>query len=229
MKKRILCYGDSNTYGYLPAGNGRRYSEGVRWPSVLQKLLGEEYTVIEEGLCGRTTDAEPVDEPWKNGESYLCAALSTHRPIDMAVFMLGTNDLKASFHRTAETIAAGMKTILEQTNSFLMLKQEYLPKILLIAPAYINDTSRGPFGDEFDQTSQQMSRLLASQYKTLTEEYDALFLDAAEFAATSPRDGLHLDAENHRRLGEAVYELIRDWYAEHPETDPKHEMFDIHE
>ncbi len=229
MKKRILCYGDSNTYGYVPAGNGRRYSEGIRWPSLLQKLLGDEYTVIEEGLCGRTTDAEPIDAPWKNGESYLCAALSTHRPVDMVIFMLGTNDLKASFHRTAETVAAGMKAILEQTDSFLMFKQEYLPKILLISPAYISDASRGPFCDEFNQTSQQMSRLLAKQYQTLANEYDALFLDAADYAVTSERDGIHLDAENHRRLGEAVYETVQNWYKEHPDTDPKHELFDVHE
>ena len=118
MKKRILCYGDSNTYGYLPAGNGRRYSEGVRWPSLLQKLLGDEYTVIEEGLCGRTTDAEPAGVPWKNGESYLCAALSTHRPIDMVIFMLGTNDLKRKFSYSSMDVAGEMQIFLEKVQAY---------------------------------------------------------------------------------------------------------------
>ena len=66
----ILCYGDSNTYGYNPV-NGLRYPKGVRWTGVLQKMLGEEYEVIEEGCNGRTTVFEDAKEPWKAGLGYL--------------------------------------------------------------------------------------------------------------------------------------------------------------
>ena len=52
--KSILCYGDSNTYGLMP-DSPDRYPRDVRWTGILQKKLGEDYYVIEEGLSGRTT------------------------------------------------------------------------------------------------------------------------------------------------------------------------------
>lgn len=55
--KTILCYGDSNTWGNVPS-SFLRYPRDVRWPAVLQNLLGEDYEVISEGLCGRTLKSE---------------------------------------------------------------------------------------------------------------------------------------------------------------------------
>ena len=52
MQKRILCYGDSNTYGYIPTGG--RYDEHIRWPMRMGEVLGGDYAVIEEGFNGRT-------------------------------------------------------------------------------------------------------------------------------------------------------------------------------
>lgn len=92
----ILCYGDSNTYGYNPV-NGLRYPKDVRWTGVLQKLLGEQYAVIEEGCNGRTTVFEDIAEPWKAGLGYLKPCLNTHKPIDFVIMMLGSNDLKECF------------------------------------------------------------------------------------------------------------------------------------
>ena len=83
----ILCYGDSNTYGYNPV-NGLRYPKDVRWTGVLQKLLGEQYAVIEEGCNGRTTVFEDIAEPWKAGLGYLKPCLNTHKPIDFVIRML---------------------------------------------------------------------------------------------------------------------------------------------
>ena len=83
----ILCYGDSNTYGYNPV-NGLRYPKDVRWTGVLQKLLGEQYAVIEEGCNGRTTVFEDIAEPWKAGLGYLKPCLNTHKPIDFVIMML---------------------------------------------------------------------------------------------------------------------------------------------
>lgn len=80
----ILCYGDSNTYGYNPV-NGLRYPKDVRWTGVLQKLLGEQYAVIEEGCNGRTTVFEDIAEPWKEGLGYLKPCLNTHKPIDLSL------------------------------------------------------------------------------------------------------------------------------------------------
>ena len=64
--KTILCYGDSNTYGYNPVTGGR-WPEDIRWTGRLQQLLGDEYKVIEEGCNGRTTMYKAPGEGWKSG------------------------------------------------------------------------------------------------------------------------------------------------------------------
>ena len=98
--KTILCYGDSNTYGYDPS-NGFRYPKNVRWTGVLADLLGPEFTVIEEGCNGRTTVFDDPLEGWKNGLDYLKPCLNSHKPIDLVILMLGSNDLKDIFHASA--------------------------------------------------------------------------------------------------------------------------------
>ena len=103
-KKTILCYGDSNTWGYNPV-NGLRYPEDVRWTGRLQKLLGPSYRVIEEGCNGRTTVYADPEEGWKCGLTYLCPCLNSHKPIDVVILMLGSNDLKRIFHASAQEIA----------------------------------------------------------------------------------------------------------------------------
>ena len=91
--KRILCYGDSNTWGYI-AGSGKRYPHDVRWTGVVQRELGEGYQVLEEGLVGRTTVFDNPFAPWRNGIDYLMPCLITHKPIDLIIVMLGSNDLR---------------------------------------------------------------------------------------------------------------------------------------
>ena len=97
--KTILCYGDSNTYGLKP-DSSQRYPRDVRWTGILQKKLGEDYYVIEEGLSGRTTLWDDPIEEHKNGKTYLLPCLESHSPINLVVLMLGTNDLKTRFSLT---------------------------------------------------------------------------------------------------------------------------------
>ncbi len=221
-KNRILCYGDSNTYGYIAAGNGRRYGENIRWPQYLQKLLGDEYCIIEEGLPGRTAAEAADDEPWKNGNSVLRAVLSTHRPMDMVIIMLGTNDLKSVFERSAEEITGSVKLIVEDTLAFLAMKQNYAPQILLIAPAPLSDAVLRDPGWDFDAVSVAVSKQLAPMYEKIAEEMNLMFLDAGKHAHPADDDGIHLDPLSHRKLAEAVYEMIRDWQ---PETSLPHRQF----
>lgn len=217
---RILCYGDSNTYGYVPAGMGRRYSENIRWPMKLASLLGEGFTVIEEGLPGRTADANTDAEAWKDGRAYLCAALSTHRPVDLLVLMLGTNDLKESFHRSAEDIAATMDSIIARSAEFLQMKQGYVPQILLIAPPCLSkDILYGPFCSDFDLRSVQVSKELAEAYAKVAEKYEILFLDGALYAGVSAKDGLHMEMQDHLKLAEAADQKIREWAKDRVTAD----------
>ena len=94
--KTILCYGDSNTWGYNPATT-ERSSRDERWTGILRRELDDGYLVIEEGLNGRTTVWDDPIEGYKNGKEYLIPCLETHKPLDLVIIMLGTNDLKVRF------------------------------------------------------------------------------------------------------------------------------------
>ena len=105
-KIRILCYGDSNTWGYISGTDHERYGINERWTKFLQCKLGDRFEVIEEGLNSRTlisNDTRPGKEG-KNGYEYLIPCLDTHDPIDLIILMLGTNELKASYNKTAAEI-----------------------------------------------------------------------------------------------------------------------------
>ena len=119
MTKTILCYGDSNTYGAAtverPDG---RYGPDERWPGVLRAALGSGWLVIEEGLGGRTTVSDdPVEGLEKNGRTYLLPCLHTHKPLDVVIIMLGTNDLKARFGKSAWEIAQGVGVLVDIVKS----------------------------------------------------------------------------------------------------------------
>lgn len=98
--KTIVCYGDSNTWGYDPVTMDR-LPITQRWTGVLAQELGAGYRVIEEGLNGRTTVWDDPIEGYKNGKEYLIPCLETHRPIDLITILLGTNDLKMRFSVSA--------------------------------------------------------------------------------------------------------------------------------
>ena len=89
---KVLCYGDSNTWGRDPHGKGIRYPVNVRWTGLLQSKLGHDYDIIEEGLGGRTTVIDDPKREGRNGKTYLRPCLETHSPIDVITLMLGTND-----------------------------------------------------------------------------------------------------------------------------------------
>src|SRR5437764_8235049 len=91
--RTVVCFGDSNTWGYMPGSNGERFPREVRWPNRLQALLGDEWEVIAEGLSGRTATFERPDSEGRNGLPYLLPCLLSHGPVDAVVIFLGTNDV----------------------------------------------------------------------------------------------------------------------------------------
>ena len=94
--KEILCFGDSNTHGYMP-GLGTRYPIDQRWSGLLGKLLGDGYHVVEEGMDGRTTAFEDDLQPWRSALGYIGPCVKTHAPLDLIIIMLGTNDSKTRY------------------------------------------------------------------------------------------------------------------------------------
>lgn len=225
--KTILCYGDSNTYGYEPV-TGVRYPEEIRWPCRLKKLLeeeapGENWRVVEEGCNGRTCSVTPPDEEWKDGRPYLKACLNSHKPIDWVVLMLGSNDMKAMFKASPEQIAAGIRGMLQTIAEFLDEKQGYVPNVLLISPPLVGEgIGSSVFNDRFDSGAIEKSTKLAALYEAEAEafakagaqagsKWRCVFLNAAEIVEPSEADSLHLMPEAHEALARAVTEVLRDW------------------
>ena len=109
----ILCFGDSNTYGYKPDGTGR-FDTDTRWTSLLQKKLGADHRVIEEGLCGRTTVFQDDLREGRRGLDLIGVTMEMHNPIDLLIVMLGTNDCKARYNASAGTIAKGLAQVIQK-------------------------------------------------------------------------------------------------------------------
>lgn len=208
--KTILCYGDSNTYGYIPR-RGMRYAKNVRWPGRLQNMLGEEYAVIEEGCSGRTTVYDDPLEGWKNGLDYLKPCIHSHKPIDIVILALGSNDLKETFHATPEEIAGGVETLIDVIQSFTMEKQEYVPKIILVAPTEIGEGIRDSFFyGAFLENAIARSKELPKYYQKVAERKDCIFFNAAEYVKPSEADSLHFTPEGHAVMAEELYRVIKD-------------------
>lgn len=209
MKKRILCYGDSNTWGYITTGG--RYDEHTRWPMRMAELLGGDYAVIEEGFNGRTcVFDDPVEGGFKSGVSYLPPCLMTHNPLDAVVIMLGTNDTKRRFGMTPMTIGQGMMQLVRTTKLYGMDGEGNPPHIIITAPPPILDNlMEARHGECFGEQSIAVSRGLAAEYLRVSKLLRVDFFDAAPFAEVSPLDAVHMTAEGHRRLAMAMAEKIR--------------------
>jgi len=198
--KNILCFGDSNTWGYTPITK-KRYPFEIRWTGVLQSKLGCEYRIIEEGLNGRTTVHDDPNRNDRNGIKLLPALIESHSPLDLVIIMLGTNDLKASLQQSALSISLGVKQICETViNSDYFCQKT--SKILLISPNFVEDVPEED-KDEFEH-AKEMSREFSTHYLKVAQELNIHFFDAAKEVKTSPLDGIHWDAEQHIHFGECL-------------------------
>ena len=165
MLKRVLCYGDSNTWGHIPETGGR-YGPDVRWPGVLQRELGAACAVIEEGLCGRTTVWDDPIEGYKNGREYLIPCLASHKPLDLVVIALGTNDLKHRFALTAYDIAEGAGVLVDLVHASQAGPENGRPNVLLLAPPPLSTLS--DYADMFRGAVAESQRL-ATQYARVAQ------------------------------------------------------------
>ena len=206
--RQVICFGDSNTFGYIP-GTGKRYTWGKRWTSILsEKLSGTDSRVVEEGLVGRTTIFEDPLRDGRCGVKLLPVILETHAPSDedLVVIMLGTNDCKAIYGASPEVIAKGVGRLVRQVKAY-----SDKVKILIISPIHLGENVwKEGFDPEFDVNSVEISKKLAAEYRKISKAENTYFLDASEYSVPSETDEEHMDEENHRRLALAVYEKIRD-------------------
>ena len=202
--KRILCYGDSNTWGSDPI-NGERLDDQTRWTRILADALGPDYEVIEEGLSGRTTVWEDPIEGYKNGYTYLMPCLETHRPLDLVVIMLGTNDLKKRFSLTAYDIAQGAGVLVTVVQKSATGRDAKAPPVLLMAPPPVSKLT--DYAEMFED-SEEKSKKLGEHFHRVAQELGCEFLDTSSVIASSKVDGIHLDPEQHAKLGYAVARIV---------------------
>ena len=210
--KTILCFGDSNTFGTATRpGDDERYFPDERWPGVLQARLGVAWTVIAEGLPGRTTvHSDPIEGLWMNGSAYLMPCLKSHRPLDAVAIMLGTNDLKARFGVSALEIAGGVGELLRIVGQSECGPAGGVPKLLVICPPPLADTfgEKSEFADIF-AGGREKSLRLAPAYAAVAKEHEAEFLNAGDVIRASRFDGIHFDVDQQKILGSAVAEKIQ--------------------
>ena len=210
MKKHILCIGDSNTHGLCTdpsesADHGSRYNEEERWTCLLQKALGEEYLVIEEGLSGRTCVYDDPDMDSVNLLPVLHALLNSHEPLDLLILMLGTNDSKVKFNTDAKKITKGMQILVEEAKSVPCWGKNG-PKILIVAPVPIEE---GVIYPDFNEKSVETTKTLAREYAFLAVAERADFLDAGGCELTSV-DHVHLTKRGHRQLAGRMEAAVRE-------------------
>lgn len=202
--KTILCFGDSNTFGYRPHDKGR-YDKDIRWTGILQdKLDQNDYEIIEEGLVGRTTVFEDSVRPGRKGSDYLIPLLESHAPVDQLVLMLGTNDCKTLYKASPQVIGLGIERLLKQVKNY----NEQI-EVLLLSPIHLGDEVwKEEYDPEFNQESVETSKKLKEVYRKIADEYGYEFLAASDYAKPSITDQEHLTEEGHQALANAIYNKI---------------------
>ena len=181
---RLLCIGDSNTYGYDPRSYlGSRYPEDVRWTGRLQSSRLIEFEVMERGVNGMTAERQLAI--WRTGRAAIGA-----RDADLIVLMLGTNDLLEG--RSAEETAALMGALIDQIPGDRS-------RVLLVAPPHLKP-GEWVYREELIWESVKLGKL----YRELADQKGCMFADAGEWDVELTFDGVHFSPEGHRTFAEKL-------------------------
>jgi lysophospholipase L1-like esterase len=203
--KTVLCFGDSNTWGYVPGSDGERFSPEIRWPRRLARALGDEWELIAEGLNGRTATMDSPVADGRNGLTYLMPCLHSHMPLDVVVIYLGTNDAGDRYSLPAETVANAVGRLVKVARTSEAGPDGGPPELLVVCPP--------PFGHLDPEGSfanaGAKSRLLGRWFAEVCRELDCELIDLNGIATYSDLDGIHLDADGHAAVAAAVEERLR--------------------
>lgn len=217
IMRRIVCFGDSNTYGFSPF-DCSRYSEEIRWTGVLDKLLGDKFEVVNEGKNARTI---AFDDPYNegcNGMADIDACMEANTPFDLMIIMLGTNDLKAYFEATPQMIAQNLLKMCE------VIRSKTDAKLLLASPMLLGDQIEfSPLHLEFGRQQVEYSFELAPHIQRVAEQIGADFIDIAVVAMSSDVDCLHLVPEEHNKLAHAMRDKVLSIFQEELEQEAREE------
>lgn len=171
-------------------------------------MLGDGYYVVEEGLGGRDTVFDDPLDGERNGYTGLFYTLKTHKPIDILVISLGTNDTKTTYHATPQVIALGLERLVLAVERFGWDEYYPAPKILIISPVHVGEKVEQSKFVMFDRESSEKSKKLAPLFQSVAQRHGATFLDAALYAEPSECDQLHMEKESHLRLAAQVAKVV---------------------
>lgn len=199
--RNILCYGDSNTWGYNPVENGKRHIYENRWTTIVQKKLGDNYLIIPEGLNGRTTVWDDPIKGFVNGKEYILPCIESHKPLDLVIIMLGTNDLKARLSLPSCDIAAGVGVLADIVLNSKCGPNNSVPQVLILIPPEVRKLSnyKEIFGDCVEK-SLEFPRV----YSEMAKEKGIDYLDIGKYVRFSDEDGIHFEVDQLKILGELV-------------------------
>ena len=207
--RTLLLFGDSNTHGTVAMpdlGESGRFSRDERWAGRLARLLPD-WEVINEGHPGRTTvHDDPIEGSHRNGLTVLPALLETHRPVDVVLLMLGTNDLKQRFSVNAMDISLSLERLVRVIRDSAAGPDGSAPGILVVAPPPIEEV--GCLAEMFAGGARK-SRDLATRIGEMAERNSLPWLDAGKLVKVSPVDGIHYGPEANPVLAEAFAAAIR--------------------
>ena len=219
--KNILCFGDSNTWGFVPGAFDpetlymKRYSIRERWPGLLSNILGEDFHIIEEGLNGRTTNVEYPDLSGRSGTSYILPCLYSHSPLDLVILNIGINDTKVIFDRSMMEISKGMAEIIDLIRSTSYgPDMQGQPQILLLSPSalihegYVDQNNESAF-----KGGMEKSLLFNDYYEKLALERDCHYVDLQSVVSYSKIDGLHYDKRGHEVVASSVASKINEIFT----------------
>jgi len=204
MKKSIVCFGDSNTWGY-DAETDRRFKDDIRWTGILHTELGDAYRMIEEGLPGRTSVSEDPLFEGLSGISYIYPCLMSHSPLDLVVIMLGTNDTKERFGLTSYNIAQGIVRLALKAKGSGAGPEGKAPEVLVIAPPPIGaEYIHTPIGKPMGSGCSEKSMELAEHLAALLTGTGIHFVDSRDHVSMNEIDYMHLDPQGHRSMADLV-------------------------
>ena len=211
MQKNILCFGDSNTHGYN-SKTGGRFDVNERWTKLLQKNLGDDYYIIEEGLSGRTTSFEDPVFEGLCGLNVIYPCMMSHEPLDLVIIMLGTNDTKERFNANSFIIGKGLERLAQKTID-THAAWRGAPNVLLIAPPPIHpDYAKTAVAGEMGDKCVERSRGLAKEFKDVADRLHCHFLDAGSIPGIEmyPYDWMHLSLESHKLLADELTKVMKE-------------------
>lgn len=201
---QILVYADSLSWGIIP-DTRKRFEFAKRWPGVMERKLcegGESVRVIEDCLNGRRTAFEDPHKPGRNGLLGLEQRIEVNSPLSLVVLLLGTNDFQNVHRINALHSAQGVGDLIASIRRAPIEPGMQTPNILAVAPPKIQ-TAKGSIAPKFFG-AEAKSIGLAEAIQSVARESACHFFDAGSVTQTSSVDGVHLDEDQHRRLGVAL-------------------------